>query len=114
MSYLRRFYESLPWWELEPNQKLVIDNFDNDEKKRVLIKSDNTRWWTVYFPRYLASTYPVQLKELPQGTYSGKWFDPRSGKFIPSKVELTPYSGFLILPTRPDDSDWLLVLEKIK
>ncbi len=112
MGHLRRFYESLPWWKLMPRPGQVIDNFGNDDKRRVLVKSDGTRWWAVYFPHYLASTHPVQLQDMPQGVYAGKWFDPRSGKFLSSKAEITPERGFLTLPARPGSSDWLLVLEK--
>lgn len=113
MGYLRRFYESLPWEKLMPQPNQVIDNFGNDETRRVLAKSDGTQWWTVYFPRYLAATHPVKLKAMPPGVYAGKWFDPRQGTFSPLPNRLVSDGGNLSLPARPGGSDWLLALEKI-
>ncbi|WP_286291666.1 DUF4038 domain-containing protein [Methylomarinovum tepidoasis] len=115
MGHLRRFYEALPWWNMAPRPKQVIDNIGDDDKRRVLLKGDDDRWWAIYFPRYLDANHVVRLQRMPQGVYTGKWFDPRRGVFTSLPKAFSPTSGgYLTLPARPAGSDWLLVLEKVR
>ena len=39
-----------------------------------------------------------------------RWFNPRTGEWLPSQTASTGEDGRLVLPPRPDELDWALEL----
>lgn len=113
MGHMRRVYESVDWWKLEPRPGAVTaaGNLTERESKQVLAKAFEDRLFLIYIPSDIEPDSELTL----QGTsnrlrYNMTWFNPRDGKFeqIPRRLNGSP--GKLLLPSRPDDHDWVLVM----
>jgi hypothetical protein len=67
------------------------------------------------FMLYFEKDAPLEakLRGVEAGArYRPSWFDPRDGKWLPPGEALTvPPSAVLVLPQRPDERDWGLMLE---
>lgn len=111
MGHVRRLYESVDWWKLEPRPDAVTATGNLPENRQVLAKGFEDRLFVIYIPSDIEPDSELTL----QGTssrlrYNMTWFNPREGKFeqIPRRLNGSP--GKLLLPSRPDDQDWVLVM----
>jgi len=115
MGHLRRFYESIPWWTLQPDDAA----FATTDGENALfyppdVSSDPDRRVVVAF---YGETHRAGGDEhfigLSGERYHVRWFDPRRGEWVheeDSKVE----QGRILLPPQPDPSlDWVLVAQAI-
>jgi hypothetical protein len=106
MGLLRRFYETVDWWRLEPTPVRVAAGVP--EPDRPLAKAAGSDLYVVYFPLNFPPGEGALLEEA-HGTFSAEWHDPRTGE-----TRNTPGSTSPQLPSRPDSQDWLLVLRALR
>lgn len=100
---LKRFFESLPWWELRPAQQLLAEQPGKDEPKRFIAVAATGDGGTVV--AYLPVGSEIRLQGLADGL-TAQWFDPRMGHHIPAG----DVQGDVTL-TAPDGQDWVLLLQ---
>ncbi len=111
MQHLRRLYESLEWWKLEPLPTLVETADTLPEELRILAKADKDEVFSFYFPKGIDPKLEVRLaRGYPGATYSAKWFNPRTGDSFPLANRLQIPDAATLLPERPDGEDWVLIL----
>jgi Protein of unknown function (DUF4038)/Domain of unknown function (DUF5060) len=106
MAILRRFYESMEWWRLEPKPVRVAP--DIAEGRRPLVKALGNELHVVYFPEGFPLQESAVLEEA-QGSFSAEWCDPRNGETRKLPRGVGPQ-----LPPRPNAQDWLLVLRAFR
>lgn len=104
--YARKFMEeNLPFWEMLPADELVTGEDPAINGAQVLALKGKI--YAVYFPN-AATTGNLDLSGAP-GSYSAKWFNPRTGEFVGS--ELSFEGGKQVaLPAAPSEAseDWTL------
>lgn len=113
MGHMRRFFESLEWWELEPR-------FSN---RKWFIPWWCTPWWATSYSVasqgndvYVAYFYQDgrstgMLRGLDRDTYTAAWFNPRTGETLPFK-DKWPLLGIYKIPCKPDREDWVFYLKR--
>ncbi|MBW2736770.1 MAG: DUF4038 domain-containing protein, partial [Deltaproteobacteria bacterium] len=108
MAHLRRFYESLPWWRLEPRfSDAAWSSFSSPEN--AVLKTLGSDLYVLY--AYGLYT-PGTLRQLALGArYRVMAFDPRHGWFYDLGTT-TSNNGDYETPGRPSDDDWLFVLSR--
>ena len=110
LQWVRTCYESVEWWKLVPMPSAIPAN------TRLLVKADAPRTFLIWYP------YEVTLngrEELPgvadEGAqYRVTWFNPRSGSTKDGSVIEVAGDRLLVLPSRPDAQDWMLILRLAK
>jgi Protein of unknown function (DUF4038)/Domain of unknown function (DUF5060)/Putative collagen-binding domain of a collagenase len=104
MRHLAEFFASVPWWTLQPDEHLLVeqpgihDPFGHVSASRAADGS--------LAVLYLPSGGTVRITHgLLQGSLRAAWMDPRSGRRQP--IVSSSLNEF----TAPDARDWILVLE---
>jgi hypothetical protein len=119
-GYLRRFFESFPWWQLEPRPDLLQLTPepplpDGAEPPRgsspipvlhgqPMCLAQLGKRYVVYLPR----GGPVTVT-LEPGNYAVRWYNPRIGRYV-ERVEQSA-GGCWSSPSAPDAEDWVLLVE---
>lgn len=78
MSFMKNFFTSLPWQQLQNDQKLIKS--ENDENQDYIMASidEERNLIVVYTPR--GREFKLDLSKLKADTLTAYWFNPRSGK----------------------------------
>ena len=108
MTYLRRFFEYADFSKLVPrfNDEAYSNLF---EETKVVSASDDHKTYAAYF--YNASTSTGELRGLNQNeSYSAKWYNPLTGKFIEIAKKITIVDGVYTIPQKPTAGDWALLV----
>lgn len=100
--HLRELIERSPFFDLVPDQSILVENGESGDHKRVLRDSKGSLVM-VYCPR--GGT--VRLRSESTKGKSVNWFNPRTGKRQDGKSEVDGSSTTFITP---DDIDWVLIL----
>lgn len=113
MGYMKKFYEKVHFEELYPYQgekddqsgnpfgkKLPLITITKDAKRAVLYYADTAR-------------KKCNLKGLNEANYSATWFDPRTGNDSIAIKRFYAEGGVWEIPVKPDEGDWLLLIEQI-
>ncbi len=109
MSVMKEFFESLPWTSLVPRFADPQWAAWQDSERSVLASAGN-RLYVAYF---YGATSAGTLKQLdPQAVYEARWFDPRTGAYVGRPQKVRAPSGTWQAPEKPDEADWVLVLER--
>ena len=106
LAHFAALYRGLAWWRLRPMPKAI------DGSETVLGMTDDKGTCVVYFPTASsAAPVPSRLSGLgvPGARFAAEWFDPRTGQRTPVPPP-TWKDDTLVLPTRPDNRDWVLLL----
>jgi hypothetical protein len=136
MGILRRCYESVPWWQMEPWPDALDRKYDwtwhwtpvthawpkapeleQEETAHPVPLARGTRDGAaalVYFPDGFPPTVSVTLRfpAPPSAPLRAEWFNPRTGA-PPTTADLSARDGTRQqLPDRPDGQDWMLILRK--
>lgn len=107
LAHLRKCYESLEWWKLDPVSNAIKPAAD------VLVKADGDKTLLLYFPPQVKVSDGAVLTGVSKGFhFRAEWFDPRTGNRIELGLGLFSSDAGLSLPQRPDDNDWLLILHR--
>lgn len=112
LGYLRKFYESLSWWNLRPWPDSISAPASEPQRRLPSAKGCMAPLSVVvYFPPEFPPEETVRLA-LPGKTSAssikGEWFDPRIGEFSSIVLNQTVNGSDLELPPRPTSGDWVL------
>ena len=110
MTYMKRFFTGLEWWKLTPRFDVrSCGRFADANQTR--IASDGWKTVVVLFCNEGTATGTLQQLN-PNTPYTARWYDPRAGTFLPALDDIAPsVSGEWSLPPKPDDSDWVLLVQ---
>jgi Putative collagen-binding domain of a collagenase len=98
LQHLKNFFTSLPWWRLDPHDKLVTANYG-------YCVADIGRTYVVYAEE--SNAVSLDLGGASASTYSVTLYDPRTG----SSTSLPDYTGSGPLTLAPPDTqDWIFVV----
>jgi hypothetical protein len=121
MGTMGRFFASLPWYDLVPDQvhALVTAGFGTPTESGLVADSD-------YAPAAMTGDRGLAVIYLPfpraitvdmarfSGPVTARWFDPTNGEYADAASALLPNSGSRRFePQRPNgegQGDWVLVL----
>jgi hypothetical protein len=106
LGYLQRFFVSLPWSTLQPDESLLVDGPGAGGDHVAAAQTADHRCALIYTPT--GAPLRIDAAKLRGPRLQAKWFNPRDGTLIagerlePARIELhPPQSG----------SDWLLWLQ---
>lgn len=99
---LKRFFERLPWWELEPADQLLATD---DGGKRVVACTPGQTVIVVYVPQ----AGELALNLAAERGYAGEWFNPRTGETQPARVSRG--DGDVVVGSPPWRGDAVLLLQ---
>ena len=110
MKYMKQFYTSFAWEELVPRYSDPLwCSFINPETS-ILTSTPDAARYVVYF--YNSTTTTGTLKNMTDTkTYSARWYNPGTGKSILISDAVSSIGGNYIIPQKPDNKDWLLLVE---
>lgn len=116
MQYLRACYEMVEWWKLTPMPDAITTELELPERARFLAKGEEDNVFVIYIPRNNPTMQAILhvaagAREVSK-SYSGIWFDPRTGETSEVQEELVSIGGEMVLPDRPSSQDWVLILKK--
>jgi hypothetical protein len=111
LGYLKSFYTNIKWWQLTPRfDDPAWSSFTNVYQS--LPATINRDVFVVYF--FSKDTNTGTLKNLlAHQTYKAQWFNPLNGRYTLIGKFMTD-SGEWTIPPKPDASDWVLLVKKIK
>jgi len=118
LGHMRRFFESMDWWELTPrfnSWKWFIPAWSpwwrpwNATATSFSVASDGNNAYVAYFYQPTRST--GLLRGLNCGPYIAAWFNPRNGEAVPIG-SVKPFLGMYFIPCKPDKNDWVLTLTR--
>jgi len=112
MKYMKQFYTSFAWEKLVPRfSDPLWCSFVNPETS-ILTSTPDAERYVVYF--YNTSRTTGTLKNLTDTkTYSARWFDPATGKSLLISDAVSSLGGVYTIPQKPDNKDWLLLVEYV-
>lgn len=96
-AYLRDFFETIPWWRLEPDRKFADNN--------ALCLAETDKRYILYLPKGGMTKFNLNM-----GGYSAKWYNPRNGTYT-KKTKLT--GGQSNSVSAPDTEDWVFIIEAV-
>lgn len=121
-GHLRRFFEGIAWWKLEPHDDLLQhppvperSTQGNQPaaarplpvlRENPMCLAEPGRQYVVYLPQ--GGRITLMLAE---GNYRARWFNPRSGDFLSDSM--TTAGGVWTSPPAPDAEDWVLLVESV-
>jgi uncharacterized protein DUF4038/collagenase-like protein with putative collagen-binding domain len=115
MQYLRKLYESVEWWTLEPRYDGVArtDGTAAEDWFQPRAKAKGDELYLVWFPygHDASAAYTLRRQSIEQETFDAKWFDPQTGVFT-VREPVSCAGADCELPSRPNSADWVLVLTK--
>ncbi len=111
---LRSFFESIPWWQLEPRPDLVTG------ESKALPVPENTKPLTAALclaqpgERYVAYLRQggTATLQLAAGTYAVTRFNPRTGQSV--KLDRAKGGAAWTTPAVPDTENWAFLLARVK
>lgn len=109
LSYLRTFYEGLPWWKLEPR-------FDDPAWSLLaggdFIATIGTETFVVVLNSPSALTSNGVIRGLDDAPYDASWFDPRTGVTMAFASAFVTKTGEWRLPRTPSAEFWVLLVQR--
>lgn len=109
LIFFKRFYTRIDWWTLVPRFSDTAWS-DFADKGQALIATSGNDTYVVYFYNRVPAT--GILKHLQQNaTYKARWYNPRTGDFTPIGTFRSSDTRWIV-PDKPDDDDWVLLVEK--
>jgi len=113
MTMLRRFFDSLPWWQLRPAPELLVDQPGEGEPHRFVAtaRKEDGQLAVVYLPQgsvlslSKGGDIPLCLESLKRPSIA-RWFNPRTGEWTNAGSVEEATCTF----TAPDSSDWVLCI----
>src|SRR5262249_5485652 len=116
IGYLKRFFESRPWYNLVPDQSnsVITAGMGSFGTKDFVNAARTSAGPPVLAPTPSARPFTVDMSRL-SGPVNARWFDPSAGTFTAIAGSPFPNSSSIALNTpgtnAGGDADWVLVLE---
>jgi hypothetical protein len=102
MHYLEKFFNSIPWWTLQPDSELIAHQSGLEDSAAYVsaARSESGDLAVLYLPR----GGQVEIRpSLLKNDLVAEWFDPRTGQRVSATKLRTIFNA-------PDQQDWVLVL----
>ena len=107
LQHLRACYESVCWHNLSPAPDAI------NPKGDVLVKAEGSQTFLLYYIEKGSVSEEARLAGPPPvAQHSATWFNPRTGTRRCLPEMLTAEADGLLLPRRPDEQDWMLILTR--
>jgi Protein of unknown function (DUF4038)/Domain of unknown function (DUF5060)/Putative collagen-binding domain of a collagenase len=105
MNYLEKFFTSIPWWTLQPDNNLLADESQRaDPATHVSGARSENRDLAIF---YLPVGGELELKKgVLRENLSAQWFNPRTGERVPIRRSRQRFFQ------APDQQDWVLLLRR--
>jgi hypothetical protein len=108
MTYLARFFQYVDFSTLVPRFNNTKYS-DLTAETKVVSSSEDGKTYVAYF--YNSDRSTGRLKGLNAGeTYSAKWYNPLTGKFVEISHKITVTNGEYVIPEKPTTGDWALLV----
>lgn len=106
MSFVQQCYRKHEWWKLKPRPDAV------EHHPKLLTKSIDSDVFYIWYPVKVSIRGNARLQgTYPEGAvYTGEWFNVRDGSSIPINEITVGSDNKLVLPVKPDNNDWMLIL----
>ncbi len=98
-AHMVDFFTSFDWWKADPHDELVGG--------QNMCLAEPGRAYAIYLP--MAGKTTVKLEP---GLYEARWFNPRTGKWIPIPERVSAESW--TTPEPADSGDWAILMKAIK
>lgn len=109
LQHLRACYESVEWWKLQPIPNAV------EPPANIFVKSHAAEAALLYFSRGGKIAPHTRFTGVPAtARFEAEWFNLRTGERTKLNTVLTASDQGLELPSRPDEQDWMLILQREK
>ncbi len=112
LKILKSFYEKIGWTRFRPRPDLLRLEGEYGDATRPLLQvaenDDENVKAVVYFPQKSGWDLAVRAEGIDAKYFV--WFDPRTGEQTEAEAIATDEKP-LLLPERPDDTDWVLMLQ---
>ena len=108
MRVLRSLFDSLPWWELQPDQAFFASGQGTGETYNASAVAADKSWAMVYFSS--PSHAELRLGTLKASKFLATWIDPRTGHRVNEKP--FPGAGDQSFSTPQGWPDALLLLQR--
>jgi hypothetical protein len=109
VGYMRRLFELRPWYELVPDQGLVIAGRGEGEELVRAARAVDGSFAIVYVP--YGRPVGVKMDRISGKTVKAQWYDPRKGTWRLIGEYPNTVARDFTAPTRGEKEDWVLVLE---
>jgi len=107
MIHFKNFYQSLQWWKLTPAFRDTT-YADFTRKDHAYLLNDGDKTYIAYFAETNKTT--GKLKQMANTVYKAEWYNTRTGEYTLISNQVTPVDGQWVIPAKPDDSDWILLV----
>lgn len=121
MSYFKQFYDSIPWYELQPGNEVHVYESDMFDSNLVITKNSDQSLVVVYMPDVAVLALLLQRGEFAgflEGDYRTVYYNPRTGEYTNELVETVDATGILAFPDFPEmnepTEDFVLLIEKVE
>ncbi len=116
MRHLRTFMESFDWWHLVP---VLHGNANYRDKSNGYAHAATSRRHVFYFYSHNTATgtlriapYSMSSRRSGDTAYTMQWYNPRNSEYLAPTDADADTDGWLTLPQRQDDADWVLVITR--
>lgn len=114
VSYLKQFFDALPWWELEPERGRLLAKPDQSDKGLALGAMTKEGKAAVLYVSG-RNSIAIDTSALAPSVRRARWYDPASGKYTEASEAGSVRRGIVTFETpEPRNSggfdDWVLVL----
>ena len=110
MTIMRAFFERFAWYDMQPiPDRLTLGQAVEPHYVRPSAVLLGGKTAVVYLPGCLDRSAEVRLT-LPAGRHRTWFFNPRTGEETGHGEAVGAAAG-LVLPPRPDDLDWVFVVD---
>ena len=111
-AIMKDFCEKAHFEDMEPYMEEELAATGNPFAKQSPLKTINQAKDRMIAYYMDTSRMPGEIHGLSTGSYEVTWFNPRTGEYTPHAEVPTTINGTWTLPGKPDQEDWLLVLQK--
>jgi hypothetical protein len=109
VGYMKAFFESYPWQEMVPDQRLILNYNPRSGAYQMTMISKNEDIIFAYNPY----GYPIRLdiSRLVPEKLNVFWFNPRDGKYLFDQTIDKNYNNEFIPHSMGRGSDWVLIIQ---
>ena len=108
MKYMRDFLTEIEWWKLTP---IFPDDKKFIKSKEAVVYALSDQYHVLYF--YNRNNRTGTIDGLPNNLKIWfRWFNPRNGRYSNKVYQRVGKDGHLVLPSKPDKLDWVLLIKK--
>jgi hypothetical protein len=108
MKYLKEFFESIEWQKFTPDQSVILNENNENEKYQMAMTSGDNTMIIAYTP--YGEEINLNLSSVKNKMWEAYWFNPRDGNISPHKGKEGKSNRFKPL-SHGRGSDWVLLIK---